>query len=208
MVGLQKGKARRVYSLPFLQFCNPAILQSREGECNMRLMRGRRIATLVFVLASLAGAALIARPYIHGLSFVIRAADVQGTPRRIADLDTTTEREREIVIPTGRGPLRARLYEPSRSRHRAALLVSGLHPAGIDEPRLVGLARQLSGSGLAIVTPDIPELSHFEITPAITDAIEQAAGWLWSDSGLAPETREKLRNIAEPLHLEVFVTPT
>jgi len=28
------------------------------------------------------------------------------------------------------------------------------------------------------------------------------------DSGLAPETREKLRNIAEPLHLEVFVTPT
>ena len=70
----------------------------------MRLMRGRRIATLVLVLASMAGAALIVRPYIHGLSFVIRAADVQGTPRRIADLDTTTEREREIVIPTGRGP--------------------------------------------------------------------------------------------------------
>ena len=196
MVGLQKGKARRVYSLPFLQFCNPAILQSREGECNMRLMRGRRIATLVFVLASLAGAALIARPYIHGLSFVIRAADVQGTPRRIADLDTTTEREREIVIPTGRGPLRARLYEPSRSRHRAALLVSGLHPAGIDEPRLVGLARQLSGSGLAIVTPDIPELSHFEITPAITDAIEQAAGWLWSDSGLAPDGKVGMMGIS------------
>ena len=41
------------------------------------------------------------------------------------------------TIPTGRGPLRARLYEPSRPRRRAALLVPGLHPAGIDEPRLV-----------------------------------------------------------------------
>jgi len=28
------------------------------------------------------------------------------------------------------------------------------------------------------------------------------------DSGLRPESREKLAGIAEPLHLEVFVTPT
>ena len=70
--------------------------------------------------------------------------------------------------------MRARLYEPLDAHRRPALLVSGLHPSGIDEPRLVRLARQLSASGLAVVTPDIPELSRFEITPAITDAIEQA----------------------------------
>src|SRR5205809_931240 len=62
-----------------------------------------------------------------------------------------------------------------------------LHPSGSDEPRLVRLARQLSASGVTVVTPDIPELSQFEITPAITDAIEQSAGWLASDSGLAPD---------------------
>ena len=59
-----------------------------------------------------------------------------------------------------------------------ALLVSGLHPAGIDEPRLVALAREIAASGTAVVTPDIAELSRFEITPAITDAIEAAALWL------------------------------
>src|SRR5205823_651541 len=101
------------------------------------------------------------------------------------DVDVMRGQEREITIPTARGPMRARVYEP-RSPHRTALLTSGLHPSGIDEPRLVRLARQLSASGVTIVTPDIPELSRFEIAPAITDAIEQAAVWLALDSEFAP----------------------
>jgi len=162
----------------------------------MRMMRGRRLARLLAVVAALAGAALIARPYVHGLSFVIRAAEMNGTMRRIADLDTIATREREIAIPSTRGPLRARLYQPSRSTRRTALLVSGLHAAGIDEPRLVALARHLSANGLAIVTPDIPELSRFEITPAITNAIEEAGVWLAADSGLAADHRVGLMGIS------------
>src|SRR5882762_6861440 len=100
-------------------------------------MRGRRLAALFVVLVAIVGAVFVARPYVHGLSFVIRAAGVQGTARRVADLDARAEHEREITIPTERGPLRARLYEPARSSRRTALLTSGLHPAGIDEPRLV-----------------------------------------------------------------------
>jgi dienelactone hydrolase len=158
-------------------------------------MRARRLAALLFAIAVLAAAAWTARPYARGLSFVIRAAEVTGTARRLTDFDATATREREIAIPTLRGPLRARIYEPSRPRHRAALLVAGLHPAGIDEPRIVGLARHLSGSGLTIVTPDIPELSRFEIAPAITDAIEQAALWLSSDAELAPDRKVALMGI-------------
>jgi len=160
------------------------------------MMRGRRLARLLAVVAALAGAALIARPYVHGLSFVIRAAEMNGTMRRIADLDTIATREREIAIPSTRGPLRARLYQPSRSTRRTALLVSGLHAAGIDEPRLVALARHLSANGLAIVTPDIPELSRFEITPAITNAIEEAGVWLAADSGLAADHSVGLMGIS------------
>ena len=81
------------------------------------------------------------------------------------------------------------MYEPTDRRARAALLTSGLHASGIDEPRLVRLARQLAASGIAVVTPDIPELSRFEIAPAITDAIEQAGGWLSSEPALAPDHR-------------------
>jgi dienelactone hydrolase len=147
----------------------------------MRLMRLLRWAIAGVALAAVG---ILGRPYVHGLSFVIRVAEMQGTPRRIADLDTMGGREREISIPTARGPLRARVYEP-RSPHRAALLTSGLHPSGIDEPRLVRLARQLSAGGVTVVTPDVPELSRFEITPAITDTIERATGWLALESNLA-----------------------
>ena len=159
-------------------------------------MRTRRPAALLFAIAAVASAAALARPYTRGLSFAIRAADIQGMPRRLADFGTTSTQEREIEIPTARGPLRARLYEPARPRHRAALLVPGPHPAGIDEPRVVGLARHLSGSGLTIVTPDIPELLRFEIAPVVTNAIQQAGLWLSSDADLAPDGKVGLIGIS------------
>jgi dienelactone hydrolase len=105
----------------------------------------------------------------------------------MADLDRRAEREREIAIPIRRGPLRARVYEPSGRRRRVVLLTPGLHPGGIDEPRLVRLSREIAADDVTVVTADIPELSRFEITPAITDSIEQSANWLASDAGLAPD---------------------
>ena len=162
----------------------------------MRLMRARRLLALLIVLAAVLGATLVVRPYVHGLSFVVRAAEVQGAPRRLADLDTARVSERAISIPTRRGPMRARLYEPSGGHTRAALLTSGLHASGIDEPRLVRLAQQLAASHIAVVTPDIPELARFEIAPAITDAIEDAGGWLAADATLAPEHNAALMGIS------------
>jgi len=162
----------------------------------MRAMRGRRLIVLIVALVSLIAGALIARPYVHGLAFVIRAAQMHGTLDRVAGFDAATTREREITIPAARGALRARIYEPDRTPRRAALLVSGLHPAGIDEPQLVALARQLAASGLAIVTPDIPELLRFEITPATTDAIEQAAVWLSSEPGLSADGKVGLMGVS------------
>jgi dienelactone hydrolase len=148
-------------------------------------MRIVRLLRLLSVFVVIGGVGLVGLPYVHGLSFVVRAADTRGTARRLADLDTIAEHERDISIPTLRGPLRARAYEPAGRFHRTALLVSGLHPSGIDEPRLVRFARQLSASGVAVVTPDIPELSRFEVTPVITDTIERAAVWLATESGLS-----------------------
>src|SRR5256885_1941002 len=92
------------------------------------------------------------------------ASSSSDTQSRIADRAAGNERGHEISIPTPGGALRARVYEPAGTHRRAVLLVSGLHPAGIEEPRLVRLARQLSASGVCVVTPDIPELSRFEIS--------------------------------------------
>ena len=162
----------------------------------MRLVRGRRLAALLFAIAVAAGAFLVARPYLHGLAFVVRAADMDGRIRRVADLDSARVHTRELSIPTARGPMRARVYEPDGAHRRTALLTSGLHPSGIEEPRLVRLAQQIAASHVVVVTPDIPELARFEISPAITDAIEQAALWLADASGLAPDHRVGLMGIS------------
>jgi dienelactone hydrolase len=78
----------------------------------------------------------------------------------------------------------ARLYAPERMSRQTVLLVSGLQPAGIDEPRLMAFARELAKTGVTVVTPDIPGLARFEITPSLTESIEGAALWLISESGL------------------------
>jgi dienelactone hydrolase len=159
-------------------------------------MTRRRALAIAFVLIGLTAAAIVAAPYVHGLSFVIRAAGIEGTARRIADLDAGPYRERELMMSTRRGPARARLYEPADGFDRVALLVTGLHPTAIDEPRLVGLARELAASGVAVVIPEIPELARFEITPAITDAIEDSAAWLATASGLASDGRIGMMGIS------------
>ncbi len=158
----------------------------------MRLRVRIALASIVAIAATI----FVLRPIERGLAFVVRAADMHGVVRRLADLGTRPATERELSIPTGRGVLRARLYSPGPSPGRTVLLVSGLHAAGIEEPRLVALSRQLAASGVAVVTPDIPELSHFAITPAITDDIEQAAGWLARESGLARDDRIGMMGIS------------
>ena len=153
-----------------------------------------RLAGAAIVLA--AGVTFILYPYERGLAFVVRAAGMHGFARRLADLGTRPSSEREISIPTRSGTVRARVYSPGSSARRTVLLVSGLHAAGIDEPRLVGLARELAATRVAVVTPDIPELSRFTITPDITDTIEQAAGWLAGESGLAADHHVGLMGIS------------
>jgi hypothetical protein len=149
------------------------------------------IGSLLFV-----GLAEGVRPYAHGLSLVVRAADLQGFSRRLADLDAVPEVEWLVSVPLRDSSMRARVYTPVRASRQTVLLVSGLHPAGIDEPRLVSLSRELAKTNVTVVTPEIPELSRFEITPLLTDRIERAAVWLAAESGLAPMGRIGMMGIS------------
>jgi dienelactone hydrolase len=162
----------------------------------MRIVRGRRLVALVLAAALVAVLVTALTRLTHGLSFVVRAADLHGWLRHAADFTAAPVQESMVEIPVGSGrTVRARLFKPQVSR-RAALVVSGLHPAGIDEPRLAALSRQLSSSGVTVVTPDIPELSRFEITPAITASIERAALWVADQSTLAPDQHVGMMGIS------------
>jgi fermentation-respiration switch protein FrsA (DUF1100 family) len=140
--------------------------------------------------------AFVIRPYARGVALVVRAADLQGPIRRLADVDTVPIAERIVQAPIGDRSIRMRLYDPGTSARQTVLLVSGLHPAGIDEPRLVALARTLAEANVRVVTPDIPELSRFEITPILTDRIESSAAWLAAQSDLAPRGRIGLMGVS------------
>ena len=81
----------------------------------------------------------------------------------------------------GRRPSRGATLSPG-GRPRDGAPVPGIHPAGIDEPRLVALGagprrRRASRSS----RPDLPDLSRFDITPAPTDHDRStSAAWLAS----------------------------
>jgi dienelactone hydrolase len=126
--------------------------------------------------------------YLDALSLAVRGADLGGVVRDFADLTTVRAVERPVHIPNEPG-LRARVYEPVNESRQTVLLVPGVHPGGIDEPRLMAFAREIARTGVTVVTPELPGLVQFRITPALTDSIEQAAVWLATQSGLASTSK-------------------
>jgi dienelactone hydrolase len=163
-------------------------------DVRKRRLRRMVLAAVAATLVTVAGTC--AYDDVRGLSLVIRRADVRGLARRLAETQTTTYVERLVSVPLAGGTVAARAYVPDGASNQTALLVSGLHPAGIDEPRLVALSRELAKSRVTVVTPQIPELSRYEITAALTDHIEQAAVWLAANAELSPSGRIGLMGIS------------
>jgi hypothetical protein len=149
-----------------------------------------RVQRLVLVLCLVIAGMWIVRPYVDAAAFIVRAAGLTaGVPGRVAAARAyTTSREDLPPIATRHGAVPARLYRPSRFS-RTVLLVPGVHMDGIDATRPVGMAEDLAETGYAVVTVAPPDLRRFQITPANTDVIEDAARWITTQPGLAPDGR-------------------
>ncbi|WPB77736.1 hypothetical protein KYC5002_01045 [Archangium violaceum] len=162
-------------------------------------MRSRtRRATLLALLGGLLLVGVLAVPYyLRGLSLVARAGGMRdGLAGSIARWGTSPVTEEDVRIPSRHGSLRARLFRPERPRGRTVLLTTGVHADGIDEPRLVKLARDLSAGGLTVLTPELPDLLSYRITPREPDMLEDAALWASGRPELAPDGRVGLMGIS------------
>jgi len=115
-----------------------------------------------------------------GINFLLRVIDTTTPLAQLGDPWT----EREVRIAHGGVSLRGRVYQPERDNGRTILLIHGVHWGGIDESRLMPLARKLAGMGYTIVTPEITDLKAYEIALRAVDQIEQAALWTLNLSGL------------------------
>jgi dienelactone hydrolase len=108
----------------------------------------------------------------------------QGVPAQQvsqpSDRDLAVE---ETSIPTGSGPVRARLYRRAGDRPGPGVVVAhGVHFRGIDEPRLVAFSRALARSGLVVLTPELADLADYRITPDSADRIADSVRWFASRS--------------------------
>lgn len=147
----------------------------------------RRLAIVVIALLVLG---YLAIPYARALSLIVRAADMGGSLEAFANgrARAITIEER-TTIPTRHGDVPARFYRPDGGFERTVLLVPGIHSMGIDEPRLTGLARDLAGSGVGVMTMALPDLQRYEITPRSTTVLEDAITWMTGRTDLAPDRR-------------------
>jgi dienelactone hydrolase len=154
----------------------------------MRLPRKRVVLLVLVTLLALGAWAAV--PYVRAASLVIRMAGLHGELLdRLARFENGPVTTRDTTFQGRSGPMRVRIYEPATRRARTVLLTGGVHAAGIDEPRLMKLARDLAVAGTPVVTAEIDDLLHYRITPKLTDSLEDAILWVAADRGLASDGR-------------------
>ena len=143
-----------------------------------------RVFALVVSGAGYVGAA---HDYVRGAAFVVRAAGMHGiarTRRRMGN--AAGYRSSRSRFPGGPARFRPASICPVAQRRRTFLLVPGVHASGVDEPRLVGFARDLASMGHPVVTVGPPDLARYTISPQSTDAIEDAAAVALAAARLSP----------------------
>lgn len=146
------------------------------GAYNLAMRRLGLALVLVTVTLGLGVYALSTSDYGRTIGLLLRASRVDVPAlHRVASWQTSVVTESERTLPSRRGPLRARAYEPSIVRTRPLLLLGGVHALGIDEPRLRHFATEIARSGTLVVTPELPDLQSYLITGRLTDDIEDAA---------------------------------
>jgi dienelactone hydrolase len=151
-------------------------------------VRNRRLITLAAVVAMLALLTYVSVPYVRAASLFARVGNIGGRVEALADAAARTVIVRPgHVVPTRQGDVSAQFYYPEGTVRRTVLLVPGVHSMGIAEPRLTALARDLAGSGIAVMAMALPDLTGYQITARSADVIEDAVAWMAKQPGLAPD---------------------
>jgi dienelactone hydrolase len=159
-------------------------------------MRLRRIVLLV-VLVALIFLGPAALGHARSAGFVVRAAGMHGWwADPLASLQSGAVTTEDTTIEVRAGRVRGRIYRPASATRRTILLTGGVHAKGIDEPRLMKLAQDLAAGGSPVVTAEVPDLLRYQITPHLTDTIEDAAVWVSSQPALAPDGKIGLFGIS------------
>lgn len=92
--------------------------------------------------------------------------------------------ETRIELGAERAP--ARLYRPQGDVRQRLVVLHGVHHLGIDEPRLVRFARELSRIGCLVLTPKLESLTEYRLEPGAISTIDTAVRVLAADGAGGP----------------------
>lgn len=170
----------------------PPDLKARGSAKRHRVARTSRSRRVALAGLALALAALIAAPrlstFLSSAALVTRAAGIRGPwTDRLAAWRARPVVAEDLTFATRSGPVAARLYRPDGRVRRSLVLSAGVNPRGLDEPRLAAFGHAIAERGIAVITPALPDLLDFRITPRLTDQIEDVARAVAGRSDLAPD---------------------
>jgi pimeloyl-ACP methyl ester carboxylesterase len=122
--------------------------------------------------------------HVRAASLLLRIEGAEeGVSGFVARVGARPVRVETLSLPIGDVPMPARRYRPEgESGAGHLLLVHGVHFKGMDEPRLVDLARAMAASGLDVLTPHVGSLADFRIEPQVVRKIADAAAWFANES--------------------------
>ena len=150
-----------------------------------------RVALWSTVLAG--GLALwLSWPYVTSAALLLDLSDLAGSKswvRRLLPVRLDAVTIEDVTVPTRHGDVHARLYRSASGGSRSVAIFPGVHPGGVDEPRLAALTQRLAAAGAIVLSVPPPDLRAFRITPASTDVIEDALIWMSGRRDLARDGR-------------------
>lgn len=115
---------------------------------------------------------------------ILRLISGQPAPwlaRRVSSEAVTTS---DFQLATPAGSVRARLYQPVNHPNAPAVVIfHGVHHLGLEEPRLVGFARALSACGFRVLTPELPGIMDYHVSPQDIAVIGSTTRWMAQQTG-------------------------
>lgn len=138
--------------------------------------RTRTVTIGIVLLVALAAFAVpTLRRHVQAVLVLLSAVGAED-PTGITDLVRHSVGDATLRVDVGARKLRARLFTPHGvDAPPGVIVLHGVHPRGIDEPRLIAFARGLSATGLSVLTPELPELIDHRVEPRTLDDIAGCA---------------------------------
>jgi dienelactone hydrolase len=133
------------------------------------------VGVLILALSSVAFISAPVQNHLRAAALLVRVS----TPEQkntFVNYGAHPVTESDVTVDMSSDLIRARLYKPQGVNNPPGMvMVVGVHHLGINEPRLVNFARAFAAGGVAVLTPEPPDIADYRITPQTIEVIGRSA---------------------------------